>query len=116
MTMTEAIIFDFDGLMINTEEAVLHSLQEIFKAHGAYRPPAVWLTSIGSTDAFDPFEYLTEQVDRPIDREAARANYRGGCLLPRLHNLHGGKHSILDHEGTDARRGAGRRTRACLQI
>lgn len=74
--MIRAIIFDFDGLMMNTEEAVFEAMQELYAAHGGSLSADVWMRSIGSTDAFDAYHYLESQIGRAIDREEAREAFR----------------------------------------
>lgn len=73
--MIRAIIFDFDGLMVNTEVPVYNSLRTAFQQHGTELPLDVWLKGIGSTDIFDPFAYLEEQVGYEIDKGQEHANY-----------------------------------------
>lgn len=74
--MIRALIFDFDGLILETEVAVLQAWQETYEAHGAQLSASHWIRSIGSTDLFDPYDYLAEQIGRPVDRAAIRTGYR----------------------------------------
>jgi HAD superfamily hydrolase (TIGR01509 family) len=74
--MIKAIIFDFDGLMMETEVAVYQAFQATFQAYGGDLPLSVWVETVGSSDTFDPFAYLESQISRPLDRDAARAEYR----------------------------------------
>lgn len=92
--MIRAIIFDFDGLILDTEVPEFQSWQEIYMAHGCTLPLAVWATCIGTTDVFDPCAYLEEQLGRAIDREAVRQQHRQRCdaliagqsVLPGVHD------------------------------
>lgn len=92
--MIRAIVFDFDGLILDTELPEFQSWQEIYQAHGCTLPLAVWATCIGTTEAFDPYAYLEEQLGRAIDREAVQLRQRQQCdaliaaqaVLPGVHD------------------------------
>jgi HAD superfamily hydrolase (TIGR01509 family) len=65
-----ALVFDFDGLILDTEVPVLASWQEVYRAHGVELPMDTWLETIGTADhEFDPFAHLQELLGRPLDRE-----------------------------------------------
>lgn len=71
--MINALIFDFDGLLVDTEGPAYDSWQEIYQAHGCELPLAVWSTVIGgSGHAFDPCAYLETLVGRALDCDAIR--------------------------------------------
>lgn len=75
--MIRALIFDFDGLILDTEVPDLQSWQEIYLEYGCTLPLSVWAVCIGgSSDLFDPYEYLESQLGRAVDREAIRAKRR----------------------------------------
>lgn len=40
--MIKALIFDFDGLILDTETHEYEVLQEIFEEHGSVLPLSVW--------------------------------------------------------------------------
>ena len=92
--MIRAIVFDFDGLILDTELPEFQSWQTIYQAHGCMLPFAVWATCIGTTEAFDPYAYLEEQLGRAVDREAVRLQHRQQCdaliaaqaVLPGVHD------------------------------
>lgn len=72
--MIRALIFDFDGLILDTEVPDLQSWQEVYRAHGCEFPASLWAHNVGTaSDPFDPYEYLERQLGRPVDREAIRA-------------------------------------------
>ena len=77
--MIRAIVFDFDGLILDTELPELQSWQEIYQAHGCTLPFAMWAMGIGTAGAFDPYAYLEEQLGRTVDRETVRAQQRQRC-------------------------------------
>ncbi|WJH34315.1 HAD family hydrolase [Paenibacillus sp. CC-CFT747] len=70
--MIEAVVFDFDGLILDTETNEFASFQELFKEHGAELTLEVWGSVVG-TNGFDTYAHLDECVGRPVDRETARA-------------------------------------------
>lgn len=75
--MIRGVIFDFDGLILDTEVPEFQAWQEIYQAHGCQLPLATWADYIGtSSDVFDPCAYLEAQVGRPVDREAIRVKRR----------------------------------------
>jgi putative hydrolase of the HAD superfamily len=52
--MIRGIIFDFDGLILNTEEAEYNAWEEIFQRLGAHLPVEDWALSMGiPSDEFD---------------------------------------------------------------
>lgn len=79
----KAIIFDFDGLILDTETPDYQSWLEVYQEHGCDLPLAVWQENIGSVSFFDPFGYLEQQLGRPIDRQAVgqRRRQRDDALL-----------------------------------
>jgi len=70
-----AVIFDFDGLMLDTETVEYQTWQEAFAKFDINLPIEVWGQAIGRgfSDAFDPFVYLEEQLGHTVDREAITA-------------------------------------------
>ena len=77
--MIRAIVFDFDGLILDTEVPEFQSWQELYQAHGCTLPFAVWATCIGTTDAFDPHAYLEAQLGQAVDRLAVQHQQRQRC-------------------------------------
>jgi HAD superfamily hydrolase (TIGR01509 family) len=69
--MIRALVFDFDGLILETEEPDYLAWQELYREHGRDLPLDVWCQCIGrSLDWFDPIARLEEEVGRPLDRAA----------------------------------------------
>jgi len=66
--MIRGLIFDFDGLILDTELPDFESWQEMFVEHGASLPLAAWTPMIGTASAFDLYDYLEQQAGRTIDR------------------------------------------------
>jgi HAD superfamily hydrolase (TIGR01509 family) len=75
--MIRAVIFDFDGLILDTEVPEFQTWQEIYQAHGCELALEVWATGLGtSADAFDPCAHLEAQAGCRIDREAIEQRRR----------------------------------------
>jgi HAD superfamily hydrolase (TIGR01509 family) len=65
-----AIVFDFDGLILDTEEPVYRSWLEVYKAHGEELPFERWVQIVGSTTSgFHPQQHLEERLGRPLPQE-----------------------------------------------
>jgi HAD superfamily hydrolase (TIGR01509 family) len=75
--MIQAILFDFDGLILDTEGPDYESWQEIYREHGCSLPLATWGEYIGrSVGSYDPHAELEAQLGRALDRDAIRARRR----------------------------------------
>lgn len=68
--MIKAIIFDFDGLMVQTEHAFHESLRDALAAHQVDLPMSLFIQMLGGGYTFDPYEYLCEQTGQRPDRDA----------------------------------------------
>jgi HAD superfamily hydrolase (TIGR01509 family) len=69
--MIRALIFDFDGLIFDTETPEFQSWQEIFQSYGCRLPFEKWALVIGSSnDHFDPLAELAQQLGRALDNPA----------------------------------------------
>ena len=79
-----ALVFDFDGLILDTEVPVMESWRRVYRSHGVELPMATWLETIGTADHdFDPFQHLQELLGRSLDPEplqAARILHRDAIL------------------------------------
>lgn len=74
--MIDALVFDFDGLILDTEWPELCSWQEIWERHGATLTLEAWAACIGTVDGFDAYGKLEEAIGRPVDRERIRRERR----------------------------------------
>jgi HAD superfamily hydrolase (TIGR01509 family) len=65
-----AIIFDFDGLILDTEEPIYRSWLEVYEAHGEALPFERWVQTVGSTtEEFHPQHHLEERLGRPLSQD-----------------------------------------------
>lgn len=73
--MLRALIFDFDGLIMDTESAEVEVWQAVYAEYGQEFPLATWVREVvGSTiGRFDPAEHLAVVTGLPLDREALHA-------------------------------------------
>jgi len=69
--MIRGLIFDFDGLILETEGPVYQSWVELYREFDAELPLEFWSTIIGTsnTEHFDPFSLLEQKTNRTLDRE-----------------------------------------------
>ncbi len=67
----KGLVFDFDGLILDTETPEYLVLQEIFESYGTSLPLSEWGAALGaSLEAFDPFDYLARKVNQSLDKPA----------------------------------------------
>ncbi|GAC1651756.1 MAG: HAD family hydrolase [Herpetosiphon sp.] len=66
-TVVEALIFDFDGLLVDTETPAYESWVEIFHRHGVELPHSLYQRDIGTVGVFDPAAELSRLTGKPID-------------------------------------------------
>ena len=71
--MIAALIFDFDGLLVDTETPAFESWQPIYAEFGQTLPFDLWKDSLGTSHGFDPLAHLVTIAGRPIDRAALLA-------------------------------------------
>jgi HAD superfamily hydrolase (TIGR01509 family) len=65
-----AIIFDFDGLILDTESPLHNSWMEIFEHYGLVVTQKQWASLLGaSADVPEAYELLEAHLGRPLDRK-----------------------------------------------
>src|SRR5947209_1600811 len=68
-SVIRAIVFDFDGLILDTEEPIYRSWLEVYQAHGEDLPFERWVQIVGSTTAgFHPQHHLRSE-ERRVGKE-----------------------------------------------
>ncbi len=74
----DLLIFDFDGLILDTESVSFQAWTEIFESYGKKLPLEKWALCIGTSyNSFNVFEYLDSQVGRSLDhKELGRRHHQ----------------------------------------
>lgn len=94
--MIEAIVFDFDGVMLDTETPDFQTWHEIYESHGIELTKENWAKVVGHINSdFDPAAFLVESAGLTIDVEELRAQrlnrFReivyGSALMPGVEAL-----------------------------
>lgn len=65
-----ALLFDFDGLIIDTETPAYESWREIYEEHGHDLPLERWSLAVGTVGGFDPAGDLGRVSGRRFERVA----------------------------------------------
>jgi len=72
-----ALVFDFDGLLVDTETPELQVWQDLFQEHRQTVDHARWARNIGRrTSDYDPFDHLEALTGRRLDREQLLAEHK----------------------------------------
>jgi HAD superfamily hydrolase (TIGR01509 family) len=74
--MLEAILFDFDGTLLDTESIDLRTWTEVFDAHGVAVPLDRFALRIGTLTGPNEFDELDALLEAPCDRDAVTATRR----------------------------------------
>lgn len=76
MTRPSALVFDFDGLLIDTETATLRAWQAEFAARGTPLPPELWHTVAGMRGSRATLlAYLRQEIG-PFDTDEVLTSWR----------------------------------------
>lgn len=68
--MIKALVFDFDGLILETETPIFQSWQEIYRDFGCELSLEEWLVNVGTMEEqFDPVANLEQRSGQPVDRQ-----------------------------------------------
>jgi HAD superfamily hydrolase (TIGR01509 family) len=84
--MIRALVFDFDGLMLDTESALIGAYADVHAAHGVAFDHELFLRSVGHADyAFDPWHAFEKRADRAaLETERRTRNRERDLHLPIL--------------------------------
>src|SRR3954465_6741215 len=89
-----ALLFDFDGLIVDTETPSFASWQELYREHGQELTLEQWSKAIGTIGGFDPVAHL-QGPGGPVELEDALARRLTNELaLVEVEQLRAG---VLDH-------------------
>lgn len=73
MTLPGALLFDFDGLILDTETCTYETTAELFAEHGETLDLAWWHSILGTSDHPHWTEVLAARLGRAVDRDALTA-------------------------------------------
>ena len=66
-----AIVFDLDGVLVDTESTDFAAWERAYRNHGQVLPRDAWMSAIGSDGSrFDPLLHLRQLVGESLDEEA----------------------------------------------
>jgi HAD superfamily hydrolase (TIGR01509 family) len=85
-----ALVFDFDGLIVDTETPIFDIWRDIFRRLGQELRIEDWKDALGTQGGYDPVAHLAALLEAPVDAEAleneARQRHWAACrkqpLLP----------------------------------
>lgn len=72
----KALIFDFDGLILDTETPDFIVLSEQYRRYGVDLRPERWMHGLGTTGGYDPYAELESLTGVVLDHEALRREHR----------------------------------------
>jgi HAD superfamily hydrolase (TIGR01509 family) len=100
--MIRALLFDFDGLLLDTESASFRAWSEVYEAHGHVLPLAEWAPARGTIDGFDLGAHLAGLTGAPLLEEIRERKRRRHLDFCDLEDLRPG---VLELLGEAAARG-----------
>jgi HAD superfamily hydrolase (TIGR01509 family) len=71
-----ALLFDFDGTIVDTESVCLRAWEETYRRHGVELSFDRWQHGIGTLNGFDELGHLEELLGTPVDRDAVSEEQR----------------------------------------
>jgi HAD superfamily hydrolase (TIGR01509 family) len=71
-----AVIFDFDGLIIDSETPLFDIWTSIYASHGVVLRMDDWQHALGTQGGFDPFAHLSTALAKTLDRDTLSAFVR----------------------------------------
>lgn len=73
MNQIKAIIFDFDGLILDTERFEFEAWRSIYRDHGVQLNLSDWIPHVGAAnEQFNVYAHLSERSGIPVTREEMR--------------------------------------------
>ena len=72
----QALIFDFDGLILDTETVEFEVIDELYREHGHQLRRERWVLNLGTHGQTDLYADLAALVGRPLDLAGLRARQR----------------------------------------
>lgn len=94
----KAFLFDFDGLLVETESASRAGWEWLYSRHGHSLPPEKWALLVGTVEGWDIWGHLEELVGQPLDRETLnQERYAHELTLLEAEQLRPGIVDYLDY-------------------
>jgi HAD superfamily hydrolase (TIGR01509 family) len=90
-----ALLFDFDGLLVDTESPEYRAWCELYERHGHVLELDRWSAAIGTIGGFEPKDHLAS-LGVAVDAGALDAQYRRNLELCALEALRPGVAELLD--------------------
>jgi putative hydrolase of the HAD superfamily len=79
--MIKAIVFDFDGTLVDTETCAYEAFKAIYAEHGHELPLVQWAQVVGTAfGPFDPYEELERLTGSKLDRAALAERFEADLL------------------------------------
>jgi beta-phosphoglucomutase-like phosphatase (HAD superfamily) len=66
------VLFDFDGLLVDTEQVWFDEWRAVFADHGLDLTPQIWTRCVGTVGT-SPHDELERELGREVDRDIGRA-------------------------------------------
>ena len=74
--MIRALLFDFDGTLVDSESVCLRAWEETYRGHGVDLSFERWRHGIGTLDGFDEVGHLEELLGSAVERKAVQEEHR----------------------------------------
>lgn len=78
MPVPDGLVFDFDGLLVDTETVVFHGWQQLWREHGLELRLEEWQACVGTCGGFDPLEpfkdWASSRQSELVERHEALAD------------------------------------------
>jgi len=71
-----AVVFDFDGTLVDTETSAYETMCSLYKDHGQELPLETWAVCIGTVGGFDPVADLEGKTGKELDKEEFHALFK----------------------------------------
>ncbi|MDF2924487.1 MAG: phosphoglycolate phosphatase [Paenibacillaceae bacterium] len=94
--MIKAVIFNFDGTIIDTETPRYETFREVYEQHDLALELGMYAPCIGTgLQFFNPYEYLIGRIKLPVNLDSVRSSIRGRHSL--LMEEEGLRPGVLDY-------------------
>jgi HAD superfamily hydrolase (TIGR01509 family) len=93
--MIRALLFDFDGLLLDTEGPSYRAWVEVYERHGHDLTLDLWSAAIGTINGFDPVMHL-QGLGVSLDEQAQEARRQRDLELCDVEEMRPGVAELLD--------------------